>query len=190
MTTLPNKPMPTGKKMKKIKLRIGDVYHFQWNEDEYQKNYDPNWSFERTLIVMKYPRWSEEKNKYDSTIKLVDTYWGINRIGSNKSFTLEEIQKRGTLTFYCNLDDIEAINSYQTDEYDDEDLFRLSDQHACSESCIHWFKKKGALKSPKKKISVLQDEIRDEKSKIESAIGRIERKSAEIKQLEIEGFKE
>jgi hypothetical protein len=176
--------------MKKIKLKIGDVYHFQWNTEEYKKTHDVNWCFERTLVVMKYPRWKEELNKYEYDVKLVDTYWGINRTDTNKSFTLDEIQKRGTLTYYCNLDEIEAINSYLTDEYDDEDLFRLSDQHACSDSCVYHFKKKGAKKSPMKKISILQDSIRDEKEKIVSAIGRIERMSAEIKQLQIEGFRE
>jgi len=68
-----------------------------------------------------------------------------------KFFTLEKAQERGTLKYYCNLDDLEKIEKYETDEYDDEDLFRLSDQHACVERCIYWYKENRCKEKPAKK---------------------------------------
>lgn len=177
--------------MKKIKLKIGDVYHFQWNQKEYDKT---SWKgslqhcFEGLLIVMNYPKWNDKTEKYEDKLMLIDTYWGVNRVDNNKAFTLDEAEEKGTLTYYVNLNEIEKVEKYNLDEYDDNDLFRLSDQHACSESCIYWYKKIGAVKSPEKKIGVLREKIIKEKSKIESSVRSIEMMSTEIKQLEIKGF--
>jgi len=177
---------------KKInKLKIGDVYNFNWNTEEYNKQ---SWGgslshcFEGLLVVMEYPEWNEEKDKYENELKLVDTFWGVNRTSDNKSFTLEEAQKRGVLTFYCNLNDIEGIEKYNLDKYDDKDLFALHDQHSCVESCIHWYKKKGAKQSPAKRISVIDEEIIKAKKDIEYNIRQIENLSGERKKLEISGF--
>lgn len=177
--------------MKIEKLKIGDVYEFRWNTEEYDKQ---SWKgalnhcFEGLLVVMEASRYNSKTQKYDKEIMLVDTFWGINRESDNERFTLEEAQKKGKLEFYCNLNDIEKVERHYLDNYDDEDLFRLHDQHACTESCIYWYKKKGAKRSPTKKIRVLREKINKEKSSIEYSVRNIESMSAEIKKLEISGF--
>lgn len=177
----------------KVKLKIGDVYNFNWNAEEYNKQ---SWQgslrhcFEGLLVVMEGHVYNNKTSKYDKKIMLVDTFWGINREENNQRFTLEEAQKRGTLNYYCNLNEIEKVEKYHLDNYDDNDLFRLHDQHACVDSCVYWYKKKGAKKSPQKKIKVLQEKINKEKSDIEYSVRHIESMSAEIKELEIKGFEQ
>lgn len=176
-----------------MKLKIGDVYNFNWNQSEYDKQ---AWGgalshcFEGLLVVMEVHRYNQNTKKYAKEIMLVDTFWGINREADNKRFTLEEAQQKGSLEFYCNLNDIEKVERYYLDEYEDEDLFRLHYQHSCVEGCVYWYKNKKAKKSPRKKIEVLKRKIAVEKSSIDSSVRNIESMSSEIKKLEIEGFKE
>lgn len=171
-------------------LKIGDVYHFNWSSKERSKEGYPgslNHCFEGLLVVMEYPKWKSEKDKYENEIMLVDTYWGINNT-NNKAFTLEEAERRGTLELYCNLNEIEKVGYYERDEYDDKDLFTLHEQHACVQSCIYYFKKKGAKKSVKKKISCLKKEIQSDKDEIEYRKRNIENLSNQIKKLKENGF--
>jgi len=75
--------------MKKIILKKGDVYHFNWSKDEYDKqSYGGSLShcFEGLLIVMDVGMWKEDKKKYKNELRLVDTYWGVNRVDNNKIF--------------------------------------------------------------------------------------------------------
>lgn len=175
----------------KKKLKKGDVYKFRWSAEERDKA-SKGWAgsldhcFEGLLIVMDYPIWNKEEEKYNKELRLVDTFWGINRTENNKSFTLKDAEKRGILEFYCNLNDIVGVKEYELDEYDDGDLFRLHTQHSCTE---HWFRKKKSKKSASKKISVLQSKIKEEKHSIEWSVRKIEQMSAEIKDLEINGLK-
>jgi hypothetical protein len=171
--------------MSKIKLKEGDIYNFSWN----QKQRDiaaKGWAgsldhcFEGLLIVMPYPQWNLEKEEYEHPLKLVDTFWGIKSTQNNKSFTLEEALEKGTLNFYCNLDEIERIKAYEVDDYADDDLYELSDQHRCS---VYFYKKKGAKKSPAKKIATIEAGIRRRKSEIESAIWMIQRDTREIEDI-------
>ncbi len=178
---------------KKIKLKIGDVYLFQWNQEQWDKqsyNGSLNHCFEGLLVVMEGHTWNRETEKYDKGLMLIDTYWGVNREENNKRFSLKEAQEKGSLEYYCNLNEIEEIKNYNLDDYADEDLFRLHDQHACVERCVYWYKKRGAKKSPQKKIEVLRGKINKEKSSIEYSVRSIECMSAEIKKLEINGFEE
>lgn len=178
---------------KKIKkLRKGDVYHFQWSREEYNNE---KWGgalrhcFEGLLNVMDYPFMNEKTKKYEDKLMLVDTFWGVNRIDNNKRFTLEEIQKRGTLTYYCNTNELEKVESYNLDEYKDEDLFQLHDQHSCVDSCVYWYKRKGAKKSPDKKIATLEQKIQEKRSKLESLVGSIQCDTREIEKVKYEGLK-
>lgn len=164
----------------KIELKIGDVYRFHFNEEQIKKesyNGALQNCFEGLLVA----------KSLGSEIILVDTFWGIND-SSNKTFTLEDAIKKGTLTYYCNLEDIEKIKKYELEDYEDIDLFSLSTQHACDERCIYYYKRKGAIKSPRKKIEVLNKKITEEKHNIDWSVRKIEQLSSEIKTLEIKGF--
>jgi len=161
--------------MKKSGLKQGDVFHASWKEWEGQ---DKNWCFEGLLVVMV----DDRGEKW-----LVDTYWGINR-WDNKKWKYSEAMKHFKLKFYVNLNEVERIEKYKLDEYNDEDLFRLHDQHSCSESCNYWFVKKGAKKSPTKKMGALNELIREAKSDIEYKIRSIENMSAEVERIKINGL--
>ena len=166
--------------MNDIKLKIGDVYRFFYNEEQRKKEGYPGalqHCFEGLLVA----------KKSGEEIILVDTFWGINDSG-NKTFTLKDATSKGTLTYYCNLEDIEKIKKYELEDYQDVDLFSISTQHACDESCIYYYKRKGAVKSPSKKIEVLNRKISEEKHNIDWSIRKIEKLSSEIRQLEIKGF--
>lgn len=179
--------------MEIIKLKLGDVYTFSWNSEEYDKQLwqgSLSHCFEGLLVVMNYPIYQESSNSYKDELRLVDTFWGVNSISNNKSFTLEEAQKKGNLSFYCNLFEIEPVKNCDLDKYDDDDIYRLHDQHSCVESCNYYYIKKGAKKSPKKRISVIDAKINTLESDIAYKIREIKFLSAERQKIEISGLKE
>jgi len=164
------------KKITKKELKVGDIFHSSWKERVWGDQKDH--CFEGLFIIMQ----DEEGEKW-----FVDTFWGVNR-WDNKKWKFTETNELFKLNFYVNLNDLEKVEHYSLDDYSDEDLFTLHDQHACVKSCIYHFKRKGAIKNPQKKISKLQEEINEEKRKVEWAVRNIESKSAEIKKLELQGF--
>ena len=136
-----------------VKLRVNDVYSFRYNEAEVKKRFEPYHCFDGQLIV-------KERN---SKLILEDTYWGY---GDNRTFTLEEALQEGTLTYKCNLDEVEEIKKHELSYYADEDLFNLSHQHGCYSK---YAKRKGAQRNKEKMLAILTQQIADEKSKIEWA---------------------
>lgn len=159
----------------KNKIKVKDVYSFRYNQSERDRlGYSANHCFESTLVA----------REVGGQMMLVDTFWGIN--GDGRSFTPTDAKKLGTLTFYVNLSDLEPIKEYEREYYDDEDLFRISEQHACVPSCIHHFKRKGAERSNKKMLSVINEKIREEKKKIDYAVDALQR-LAQTKQKIEEG---
>lgn len=155
-------------------IRVGDIFRFRYNAAESKRlSFSATHCFEGTLQV-----------RGDAEPILVDTYWGIG--GSGRSFTLEEAQRKGTLTFYCNLNDVEPIKDYEQVYYADEDLFTVSEQHACVPRCVHWFKRKGASHNADKMLRVIQERIRTRKSDVDSAIHDLDR-LAQLEQQVSEG---
>jgi len=136
-----------------MEIKLNDVYSFQWNEKYYKEHHDPNWCFDGQLIV---------RQRENGELYLADTYWGSchngkwGLDGSSKTFMLEKLLKLGTLKFKCNLDDIELIERWELDYYDDKDLFDLSYQHRCYP---RYFKRKCAEKSIEKMERVLKNKI-------------------------------
>lgn len=136
-----------------VNLRVNDVYSFRYNEVEGKKRFEPYHCFDGQLIV-------KERN---GKLILEDTYWGY---GDNRTFTLEKALQEGTLTFKCNLDEVEEIKKHELIYYADEDLFNLSHQHNCYPK---YAKRKGAQRNKEKMLAVLTQQIADEKTKIEWA---------------------
>lgn len=96
----------------------------------------------------------------NNQILLHDMYWNINGTGEfHKIFTPEKAEMSGKLEYYCNINDIEPIEPYETCYYDDKDIFLLTEQHACVPSCKHYFKSKNATRSKDKMLSVLNNRI-------------------------------
>jgi hypothetical protein len=155
MTTFPERHEPP---------RVGDVFRFRYNREQSEKlGFSATHCFEGTLHA---------RQNGDRLI-LVDTYWGIS--GDGRMFTLEEAERKGTLTFYCNLNDVERIDRHDQVYYADDDLFTVSEQHACVPRCVHWFKRKGAVRNAEKMLRVISERIEKNKHDIDSANGNLDR---------------
>ena len=154
------------------KLKEYDIYRARWKVREWADQKDH--CFEGLLVALK---------DNDNQIRFYDTYWGIcNRSG--KSFNPKEVQELFDIKFYCNLDELEEKSKYQTDYYDDDDIYYLHNQHACMESCRSYYVKKGTKKSKQKILSVINKKIIEAEHTIESAITDIERYSE--KKIEVQ----
>ncbi len=127
-----------------MEIKLNDVYRFSYSQKYYDELSYPYWCFDGQLIV---------KQNHKGELYLVDTYLGFND-SSNKSFTLEQALERGTLTFICNLDEVEKCNEYDTRYYADEDIFNLSYQRNCYKN---YYKRKDAKKS----IDKMKESIND-----------------------------
>lgn len=145
-----------------IELKENHVYHFYYHPLKEQGWDSRKHCFEGTLIAF----------KDGSEIKLRDTYWGIND-NTGRILTLEEAITKGQLTFYCDLSQIEKIEESDINYYDDSDIFHLSSQHACSSSCIVYYKRLGAKKSQQKMLQVIDGKIHEEKKSIERSVNNV-----------------
>lgn len=133
-------------------IKANDVFHFQWNKKYYEEHRDPNWCFDGQLVARETP---------NKSLLLVDTYWCSG--SDNISFTPEEAEAKGTLTFVCNLDDVTDCHEDVTMYYDQKDWFNLSYQHGCYKRYVL---KKGAQRSQKQMILSIQEKIDDTTRKI------------------------
>ena len=139
--------------LQEVNLRVNDVYSFRYNAAEIKKRLESYHCFDGQLIA----------KKRNGKLILEDTYWAH---GGNRTFTLAGALREGTLTFKCNLDDVEEIKKHELSYYADEDVFNLSHQHNCYSK---YAKRKGAQRNKEKMLAVLTQQIVDEKSKIEHA---------------------
>jgi len=130
-------------------MRADDIYRFRYNGAESERlGFSANHCFEGLLRARPF-----ENGEY----LLIDTYWGIE--GQGRSFTPKEAEAKGTLTFYCNLEDVEPIKEYEQAYFADDDLFTVSEQHACVPRCVHWFKRRGAMRNADKMLQVISGRI-------------------------------
>lgn len=152
------------------KIKNNDVFHFiPKDNSEFA-----NWTRENLFVA---------KIGEDGKIILVDTYCGIGRL-DNKQYSLSEARKLGKLEYYCNLDEIEKIEEYKTKYYDDKDIFILHDQHACADSCIYYFVRKGAEKDKEKMLETVNELLNKAKREIEYQTRNVEEYSAKKQQIE------
>ena len=158
-------------------MKVNDVYKVRYKE-EYKKTQSPhtNYShcFEGFGVV------TQHKDNY---LILSDTYWGIGRT-DGKSFSLEDIGNKVEIEYYCNLDQIEDIYERDLLYYEDEDVYRITDQHGCFPRCVHYFKLKTASKSVKKIKHSIERKISDLEYTIKSSKSEIERHRASIEKME------
>lgn len=153
-----------------MKLRVNDVYQFQYHQEIREKLVNPYWCFDGQLVV----RQNSKGEKY-----LEDTYWNT---GNNRRFTLEEALEQGTLRFICNLDEVESITKYEFENYyDAEDTFDLSHQHGHYPA---YFKKKGAKISIKRRKEVLKQKIEELEIHIENKQLELKRRKEDLARLE------
>jgi hypothetical protein len=72
-----------------------------------------------------------------------------------------EVANGGSFEFYFNLADVDPIPNSEAKYYADDDLYHISEQHACSDRCQHTFKRRGAERSADKMLSVLRENLRE-----------------------------
>lgn len=135
-------------------MNDGDVFRFQYNEVERKKAAE-GWAgildhcFDGQLV------WHAERGFFH------DTYWGFDvHDNSGVRFTLEEAERKGALTFVCNMNEVERIDERLYPQYADGDAFNLSHQHGCHKL---YAIRRGAKKSLEKQLAIL--ETRTEKAK-------------------------
>lgn len=144
----------------KLTLREGDVFDFHWNEGAWERartsmgHSDLNWCFEGQLVA---------KPTREGTLQLVDSYWGSG--SDNKTMTLKQAERDGTLTFLCNLNDVEPVQDYNREYFNPSEVFRLRSQHGlrCS-----WVKLKGAERDRDTMLNVVRERLSKQSAKIES----------------------
>src|ERR1051325_4089891 len=119
-----------------IEPKDGDVYQFVYSEESWKRaksgvgHGDLRWCFDGQLIFR------------DGL--LCDTYWGLDWRGdTGRYFTIAEAVAKGTLTFVCNLNDVEKIPDYDFPLYAAGDAFNLTHQHGCYK---YFVKRRGAKK--------------------------------------------
>jgi len=146
------------------------VYQFSYNTKAYKERSYPNHCFDGQLLAVKYPK----------GILLKDTYWGFGD-SSSRSFTISNAKKEGTLTFICDISKVDKIEKYDSNYYDDKDIFNLSHQHGCYPL---FYKKKGAKRSKKKMIEVVKMSIENLEHKIGFDKNSLVRQLEDLKKIE------
>lgn len=136
-------------------MKENDVFKFSYNEEARAKIYMPDHCFDGQLVYR------------DG--KLHDTYCGLESHAGDvgRHFTPAEAEARGTLTFLCNLDDVERIPHRDLEQYEPADRWDLSHQHGCHK---HAVVRRGAKKSPTLQREILKKRIEAAKREAEAAM--------------------
>jgi hypothetical protein len=130
----------------------GDVFHFSYSENEIKRHgyYTLKHCFDGQL----------EAKKLGDKLILADTYWNTDK----RQGAVDEWLKRGTLVFRFNLNEVEPLEHYNLDYYDDFDIFDFSYQSGCYK---RFMLRKGAQKSKKKMLAVIEQRNKDIQSNID-----------------------
>lgn len=127
-----------------LQVKLNDVYNFRFNEKELGKRFMPYHCFDGTLIVRK---------RDNGDFYFQDTYWGCN---DSKTFTIKQASEQGSLTFICNLDEVEKCREDDKLYYDDADFITL---HIHANYSNAYYLKKGAIRSKEKMIESVNENL-------------------------------
>lgn len=154
-------------------IREGDVFRFSYSGEQRAKLFEPYHCFDGQLVAV----------IEGGSIRLMDSYWlhEFKPRHDSRWFTEDDAMAKGELTFVCNLGDVQKVDKWQTQYYDDADVFDLSYQHRCY--AFHAIRK-GASKSKGKMLQVIEEKLQAERRAIESANWTIERLTKEAKKIE------
>jgi hypothetical protein len=158
------------------KIKENDFFIFEYYPEIRKSIFEPRHCFEGLLRAFKH------KDKF----LLRDTYWGVfsDSWDCVQMFTIEEALKKGTLTYYCNLNELKPIGEHEQKYYKDEDIFCLHEQHSCSERCRNYYIKKDAVRSQEK----MRDYINYKRNQLQHGIdfAKDELKRLDEKQAQVE----
>lgn len=140
-------------------FREGDVYRFSYSQEARDRAHgDLHWCFDGQVVV---------RNGL-----LVDTYWAGTEATARTSDARVVKPSEGTLTFVCNLSDVQDIRESECRYYADEDVINLSWQHGCYRRYVI---RKGTQRSAAKMLAWLDEQIANHKRCIASDIREVER---------------
>ena len=112
------------------------------------------------------------KKDNNGKLYLADTYWGIE---NNTGAVFYPDNSEIDIEYYTNLDEIEIENCCPERYYNKKEIFVLTRQHGCCNSCVYKYIRKGAKRDKKvmekyikDSITVLESGIRYELSAIEN----------------------
>jgi len=144
--------------------KLKDVFTFRYKNQS--EMFEPNHCFDGQLVI----------KKYDGELILEDTYWSSN----GRRFKIQEAIDKGEMKFVCNLNEVSLIKESETVYYDDSHIFNLSYQHGCYRKFAI---KKGAKRSAKKMIKIIEHKISDEKYNIKYSNRNIELLEEKLKKV-------
>lgn len=145
-------------------LREGDVYRWSYREPGDDRNYGRYHCCSRIAVVRGG--------------RLRDTFWSYG--GDGRSFGLDDLPKL-ELTFLANMADLELVEEYRADYYDDSDIIDLNHSNSTRGN---FFLRKGAKRSASKMLTVAKKKLEQADSAERMAKLRIKELRATIAKIE------
>jgi len=121
------------------------------------------WWHKKTMINHCGEGLAVVKKDRDGKLCLADTYWGI---GDSSGYILYPDNPKIDMKYYTNLDEIELSGNDADRYYNKKDIFILTRQHGCCDSCVYKYIKKGA----KRDIEVMEKYIKNSIAELENGI--------------------
>ena len=132
-------------------MKENDVYKWHYNSNRK----DISYHCREGLAVVK-----KDKN---GKLYLADTYWGI---GDSSGRVFYSDDPEIDIEYYTNLDEIELSGNDIDRYYNEKDIFVLTRQHGCCNSCVYRYIRKGA----KRDKEVMENHIKASIVELESGI--------------------
>lgn len=146
--------------MTATELRVGDVFAFAYSEE--------SWNKARTGLGHGDLRWAFDGQLVFRDGALIDSYWGLGgNAADGRQFSFAEAEAKGTLTFLCNLNDVELIRQDEFPLYTKGDAFDLSYNHGCHK---YFVRKRGATKNSTLMLAALNDKVSAAEHEIQQAV--------------------
>ena len=152
-------------------MKENDVYKWWYNNK--QKNTFMMYHCKECLAVVK-------KDK-DGKLYLADTYWGV---GDNSGAVFYPNNPKIDIEYYTNLDEIELFCVCPEKYYNKKDIFILTRQHGCYDSCVYKYIRKGAKRDKKVMEKYIKDSITELESGIRYKLSAIENKKELLTKLD------
>ena len=150
-------------------MKVNDIYKWRYTDEYLKGKFAPYHCKERLAIVGKLKT---------GDFYLSDLYWASDRFGfypDDKNIVIE---------YYCNMDELKKCpESNPFNYYNVKDIYTITSQHGCCNSCVHHYIKKDTKKDKDVIKNAILRSVNEKKHKIEyieSDIRRLERYLIEI----------
>lgn len=154
-------------------FKENDVFKFWFNENYCKELLYPYHCVEGIFFVIK---------DYGGNLIFADNFWGKNgKDNSNKKFTPEEVKQKCNIEYICNLNDIESIEEWNAEYYDDADIVIISEQKGCRK---HFYKFKNAKRNRDKIKNVLLAKQNYLKMQFQSIVHSMKMNDNKLKEIE------